>query len=158
MKIGSLITLIFFAAQLAIAADPSPFELHLVADVQTETTKAYSLPPRNGQTETVLLDSTILLDHTAVKSVSLGRDPATNLISLGKSNIQIELTKAAQKKFGDITTKNVGNRLGIVLNGQLVCAPVVRDAIWGGSLTITGNFTEAETAELVKKLNQSIVK
>jgi len=152
MKISLLTTIVLFAACLAFAADSSPFELHPVANAPTSATKEYSLPPRNGQVQTVILDSTILLDHTALKSASIGREED------GTPNILIELTKAGGKQFGDITTKYIGKRLGIVLSGQLYSAPVVREAIWGGSLTITGNFTEAEAAELVKKLNQSVVK
>ncbi len=52
------------------------------------------------------------------------------------------------KLFGDATSKNVGRRLAIVLDNRVISAPVIRDAILGGSGIITGNFTVGETNEL----------
>jgi preprotein translocase subunit SecD len=52
------------------------------------------------------------------------------------------------KRFGDVTSKNVGNQLAIVLDGRVISAPVIRDAILGGSGIITGNFTVEQTNEL----------
>ncbi|MBK8909562.1 MAG: protein translocase subunit SecD [Rhodospirillales bacterium] len=52
------------------------------------------------------------------------------------------------KRFGDATSKNVGRRLAIVLDGRVISAPVIRDAILGGSGIITGDFTVEESNEL----------
>ena len=47
--------------------------------------------------------------------------------------------------FSDITSNNVGQRFAIVLDDQVITAPVIQTAITGGSGQITGNFT-TETA------------
>jgi preprotein translocase subunit SecD len=152
MKIHLLTTSLFFAVRLAFAAASESFELHAVAETATDETKEYSIPRRNGSSEKVLLHSVILLDHTAIKSAALERE------SDGTPSILIKLTEAGGKRFGEITTEYVGKRLGIVFDGKLHSIPSVRDPILGGSLTITGNITELEATELVKKLNQSVAK
>ncbi len=52
------------------------------------------------------------------------------------------------KRFGDATTQNVGKRLAIVLDNQVISAPQIREPILGGSGVITGNFSVAEAQDL----------
>ena len=42
--------------------------------------------------------------------------------------------------FGDVTTRNVGRNLAIVLDGDVQSAPVIREPITGGRGQITGRF------------------
>jgi preprotein translocase subunit SecD len=43
--------------------------------------------------------------------------------------------------FGEVTQANVGRRFAVVLDEKYITAPVIRDAILGGSGLIEGNFT-----------------
>jgi protein-export membrane protein SecD len=52
------------------------------------------------------------------------------------------------RKFADATSKNVGRRFAIVLDGKIISAPVIRDAILGGSGVISGNFTTQSASDL----------
>ena len=52
------------------------------------------------------------------------------------------------KRFADVTKKNVGRPFAIVLDGEVISAPVIREAILGGSGQISGNFSVLETQEL----------
>ncbi len=45
------------------------------------------------------------------------------------------------KKFGDVTSKNVGRPFAIVLDGRVISAPVIREAILGGNGQISGSFS-----------------
>lgn len=45
------------------------------------------------------------------------------------------------KKFGDVTAKNVNRPFAIVLDGKIISAPVIREAILGGSGQISGSFS-----------------
>lgn len=47
--------------------------------------------------------------------------------------------------FGEITSENIGRRFAIVLDEQVITAPVIQSAITGGSGQIQGSFT-AESA------------
>jgi SecD/SecF fusion protein len=50
--------------------------------------------------------------------------------------------------FGEITSKNVGQRFAIVLDNQVITAPVIQQAITGGSGQISGNFTTQSANDL----------
>ncbi len=52
------------------------------------------------------------------------------------------------RRFGEATTKNVGRRLAIVLDGKVISAPVIRSPIVGGSGIISGSFTVASANDL----------
>jgi len=52
------------------------------------------------------------------------------------------------KRFGDATRDNVGRLFAIVLDGKVISAPVIRDAITGGSGVISGSFTTESANEL----------
>ena len=52
------------------------------------------------------------------------------------------------RKFGNYTANNVGALFAIVLDGEVISAPQIREAITGGSGQITGNFSVEESAEL----------
>ncbi|MET0258145.1 MAG: protein translocase subunit SecD, partial [Methylobacterium sp.] len=52
------------------------------------------------------------------------------------------------QRFGQATSENVGRRMAIVLDNEVVSAPVIRTAITGGSGQITGNFTVQQANDL----------
>jgi protein-export membrane protein SecD len=45
------------------------------------------------------------------------------------------------QKFGQVTSESIGRRLAIVLDNEVVSAPVIQSAITGGSGQISGRFT-----------------
>ena len=65
----------------------------------------------------------------------------------------LEFTAIGGKKFSEITARNIGKPLAIFLDGQIVTAPNVENAITDGKAVITGNFTVDEAKKLVIQLN-----
>lgn len=63
----------------------------------------------------------------------------------GRAVVSFSFDTAGARRFGDVTRDNVGNVLAIVLDGQVVSAPVIRSPILGGQGIIEGGFT-VETA------------
>ena len=55
--------------------------------------------------------------------------------------VSFTLDRVGAKKFGRVTTKNIGKKLAIILDNKIISAPVIRDAILGGNGQISGNFT-----------------
>ena len=51
------------------------------------------------------------------------------------------------RKFGDVTSQNVGRPFAIILDGKVISAPVIRSAITGGRGIISGNFTVQATTD-----------
>ena len=52
------------------------------------------------------------------------------------------------RKFGEYTAENIGNPFAIVLDSEVISAPVIQSHIPGGSGIITGNFTVEESTQL----------
>ncbi len=52
------------------------------------------------------------------------------------------------RKFAEVTSKNVGKRFAITLDDKIISAPVIRDAILGGSGIISGNFSVESARDL----------
>jgi preprotein translocase subunit SecD len=71
----------------------------------------------------------------------------------GKPAVSLEFTSEGAKKFEELTEKNVGKPLPILLDGQPVSAPVVQEKITGGNAQITGSFTLDEAKNLAIQLN-----
>ncbi len=62
----------------------------------------------------------------------------------GQPYIQLTLTNEAAKKFGQLTTDNVGKRLPILLDGEVIMAPIVQDGgIEAPTITNVGDMAEA---------------
>lgn len=71
----------------------------------------------------------------------------------GKPAISIQFTADGGAKFAAITEKNVGKPLPIILDNQIISAPVVQEKITGGSAQISGTFTIDEAKQLTVQLN-----
>ncbi|SVD94968.1 uncharacterized protein METZ01_LOCUS447822, partial [marine metagenome] len=62
--------------------------------------------------------------------------------------VNFTLDRVGAKKFGRVTTKNVGKRLAIILDNKIISAPQIREPIQGGSGQISGNFTFQSATDL----------
>jgi SecD/SecF fusion protein len=76
--------------------------------------------------------------------------------NLGEPEISFSLDSKGTEKFGQITRENVGQRLAIVLDGELYSAPVIRSAIETGNGTISGSFDQKTAFELANVLENPL--
>lgn len=83
-----------------------------------------------------------------IQTVQVSFDPKS-----GEPQVLVDFTNDGGKKFADITKRNVGKQLGFVLDKVLIDAPVVKDAITGGSTVISGGFTTERAKQLRVQLN-----
>ncbi|MCA9363520.1 protein translocase subunit SecD [Candidatus Kaiserbacteria bacterium] len=67
--------------------------------------------------------------------------------------VNVRFTKEGADLFAEITRANVGEQLGIFLDGELLSAPVINEAITGGTAIISGGFTAEEARELARNLS-----
>ncbi len=65
-----------------------------------------------------------------------------------QTTVSINFDRVGAKKFGRITTDNVGKKLAIVLDNKIISAPVIREPIVGGNGQITGDFTFQSATDL----------
>jgi len=62
--------------------------------------------------------------------------------------VNFRFNPSGARKFGRYTAENVGSPFVIVLDNEVISAPVIRDHIPGGSGIITGRFTVEESTRL----------
>ena len=70
--------------------------------------------------------------------------------------VALQFTNDGANLFGQLTSKHVGERFAIILDGKIQSAPVIKDAIWGGHASITGRFTQTEAQNLASVLENPL--
>jgi SecD/SecF fusion protein len=76
--------------------------------------------------------------------------------NLGEPQIDFQLNDNGAKRFGEVTRNSVGQRLAIVLDGDLYSAPVIQSPIETGNGQITGHFTVEQAQELANVLQNPL--
>ena len=66
----------------------------------------------------------------------------------GRPAVSFRFNTSGARKFGNYTAENIGNPFAIVLDDEVISAPVIQSHIAGGSGIITGRFTVEETTNL----------
>jgi preprotein translocase subunit SecD len=66
----------------------------------------------------------------------------------GRPAVSFRFDAVGARKFGDYTRDNVGRLFAIVLDDEIISAPVIQSHIPGGSGIITGRFSTEEAARL----------
>ena len=62
--------------------------------------------------------------------------------------VSFTLDRVGSKRFGKATSAGIGKQLAIVLDGKIVSAPIIRDAIVSGTGQISGDFTFQSATDL----------
>ena len=66
----------------------------------------------------------------------------------GSPAVSFRFDTTGARKFGQYTAENIGSPFAIVLDDEVISAPVIQSHIPGGSGIITGNFTVEESTNL----------
>jgi SecD/SecF fusion protein len=70
--------------------------------------------------------------------------------------VDLSFNAEGGKTFARVTGQNIGNELAIVLDGQVISAPVIQSEISNNSASITGNFTAQEATDLASALQNPL--
>ncbi len=106
----------------------------------------------NGQPyiEHLLVSTNVQMTGQYITSAWMQRD------EVGNPEILFSLDPTGTQVFGKLTREHVHERMGIVLDGALLSAPTIRDAIENGSCQITGTFTDKEAQDLANALQNPL--
>ncbi len=83
-----------------------------------------------------------------LKSARLDFDTTTY-----KPQVALEFNSEGAKIFQELTKKNIGKRIAIYIDNQLISSPTVQEEISGGKAQITGEFTIEEAKKLARNLS-----
>ena len=70
----------------------------------------------------------------------------------GRPAVNFRFNTSGARKFGQYTSDHIGDPFAIVLDNEVISAPVIESAITGGSGIITGSFDVAESTRLATLL------
>jgi preprotein translocase subunit SecD len=119
-----------------------------------------TVPPDQAQQGRVPPDSDVLMSSTSPKIpyvikkqvlVSGGdltdAQPGFDQRS-GEPIVSFRFNTSGSRKFAQATSENVGQPFAIVLDNEVISAPVIREPITGGSGQISGSFTVQQANDL----------
>ncbi|HSI40079.1 MAG TPA: protein translocase subunit SecD [Xanthobacteraceae bacterium] len=105
---------------------------------ESEVLNSQSQPP-----QPYLVQRQVMVAGEDLVDAQPGFDPQTR-----EPIVSFRFNSNGARRFADATQQNVGRPFAIVLDNQVVSAPVIRQAILGGSGQISGNFTVTEANDL----------
>ncbi len=85
------------------------------------------------------------------RKVEIGGDALVDAQPTFQNNepvVSFRFNALGGKRFGDLSTANVGKQLAIVLDEKVISAPVIREPILGGSGVISGSFSVQSANDL----------
>ncbi len=94
--------------------------------------------------EPILLEDKVALSGETVSDARVDFDTR----GFGVPYISLSFNNEGANKFAELTKDNVGRRLAIILDGEVLSAPRINEAILGGHAQITGQFTFEEASLL----------
>ena len=94
-----------------------------------------------------------LFKDTGLTGRLVGRANVEFNSTTNQPTVGLTFTSDGRDLFATITKNNIGNFLGIFLDGRPISVPVIRDAIIDGKAEISGTFTVDEAQTLVRNIN-----
>jgi SecD/SecF fusion protein len=114
---------------------------HLAADDRSAPGDTVTLPDVDSGTQ-LRLAARPALDGEHLTDARLGFEESS-----GDPLVSFELDSEGARRFSNLTRDNIGRVLAIVLDDQVISAPVIRGRI-GATGQISGSFTVAEASDL----------
>jgi protein-export membrane protein SecD len=99
------------------------------------------LPMQDNPREKLAIRKHIEVDGADLTDARAGTDSTT-----GEWTVNFSFDSLGARRFADTTRENVGHRFAIVLDNQILSAPVIQTPITGGQGRITGSNFTAETS------------
>jgi len=97
----------------------------------------------DGFAQCYVLKSRAIVSGENLVDAQPGFDQRTN-----EPIVTFRFDTTGARRFGNVTQENVGRPFAIVLDSKVISAPVIREAILGGTGQISGNFTVQEANDL----------
>ncbi|HEX5413649.1 MAG TPA: hypothetical protein VFZ27_17515 [Terriglobia bacterium] len=149
---------LMLAAILALGAIVwSVFNSNLRAAIRFEIRMAETNPAPGLQKAKVSDSGRYIYLHPEVV-VSNNDIAAVEVVEAGgpsQYGISVKLNAAGAGKMRRATAAHIGKPLAILLDGQVIMAPVVRDSV-GGAAMLTGHYTKAEAQRIADRIVKGI--
>ncbi len=130
-----------------LIGEPAVLEFRMVADPGADPSKVERLKEYAKDGKTVIqeysVEKDVLVEGKDLTDAQPGFDSRTN-----EPVVNFRFNIRGGKRFGEVTTLNVGKLFAIILDGKVISAPRILGPITGGSGQISGRFTVQEANDL----------
>ena len=99
--------------------------------------------PQFEPPQPILVRKRIMVGGESLTDAQPGFDQQTNA-----PVVNFRFDTAGARRFGKVTSENVGRPFAVVLDGEVITAPAIREPILGGSGQISGGFSVQEANDL----------
>ena len=148
-KIGQTAKLTFQMVERAISdGEASGFRTPpgtVVVPTQRDPLTGRKLDP--GDADNYVLESRVIVSGEDLVDAQQAYEQQTN-----SPVVTFRFDTRGSVRFGQATQQNIGRQFAVVLDDQIITAPVIRTAITGGSGQIEGGFTAESANELAALL------
>ena len=133
---------------LALIGRTARLSFHLVesatADADTRPgPNSIRVPDQQDPTRFFILERRALVTGDRLTDAQPAFDSRT-----GEPVVNFRFDVAGARRFGEVTSANVGRPFAVVLDNEVITAPTIREAITGGSGQISGSFTVESAGQL----------
>ncbi len=105
--------------------------------------------PQHGQPQPPLVvEKRVMVSGDRLTDAGVGFDQSRG----NQPAVTFRFDSVGAREFGNVTKENVGRRFAIVLDNRVIEAPVIQEAILGGSGQITGDFNVQAATDLANLL------
>ncbi len=139
------IALIGKVAQLEFRlVDENPDPNRLKAALEGNVPAGFILKYTKDDNQAILINDKVDLSGETVSDARVDMDTQ----SFGQPFVSLQFNAQGSTQFAQLTKNNIGKRLAILLDGEVLSAPNINEAILGGQAQITGQFSMDEASLL----------
>ena len=136
-----------------LISKPANLELMAIDEERADQVYTMSASQASQYGNIILEDAKDVTKKYLVREIPIlnGSQVTDAQVAFDQSNqaiINFTLNSIGAKVFGEFTSKSIGKRLAIVLDGKVYSAPNIRERIGGGSGQISGGFTLVEAGNV----------
>ena len=133
---------------LELLGQTAKLSFHMVVSQTSDLTRAPGpgniiYPDAENSQSGYIVERRALVTGENLEDAQPGFDPQT-----GEAVVNFRFDTAGARKFGKATSENVGRPFAVVLDGEVITAPVIREPILSGSGQISGQFTVESAGRL----------
>ncbi|WP_143348315.1 SecDF P1 head subdomain-containing protein [Ensifer adhaerens] len=104
----------------------------------------------------ILLNALALMSPAAAETIRLHVESGAivGIKDRHSGRLEVYLTEQSAQDLWVFTGRHVGKTVEILVDGEVIASPIIRDAIMGPSMPIPNSKTDAERRETIARLTE----
>lgn len=80
-------------------------------------------------------------------------DSAWMIMSGDGPAVEVAFNREGRRTLDELVANNIGRRAVVIVDGEIVTAPVIRERVFGETVIVTGGFSEAKAQQVADAFN-----